>query len=93
MTYKLRIHPEVLKRDLARIDKPVKVRLRKAIETKILAEPLVYTLPLRNHLAGGRKLQLGPYRILFRIFEDEIRIYRIGHRSEIYKEAPVERVW
>jgi mRNA-degrading endonuclease RelE of RelBE toxin-antitoxin system len=36
-------------------------------------------------LAGLLKYRVGDYRILFWITEESIIVYRIGHRSEIYK--------
>jgi mRNA interferase RelE/StbE len=40
---------------------------------------------LPSELSGLLKYRIGDYRVLFWITEDSIIVYRIGHRSEIYK--------
>jgi mRNA-degrading endonuclease RelE of RelBE toxin-antitoxin system len=37
------------------------------------------------HLEGLLKYRVGAYRVLFWLDEDALVIYRVGHRSEIYK--------
>ena len=39
-------------------------------------------------LSGLCKLRVGDYRILYWIYHDRerVRIYRVGHRSEIYRQ-------
>lgn len=38
------------------------------------------------HLDGLLKYRVGAYRVLFWLDDDALVIYRIGHRSEIYKD-------
>ena len=83
MPYQLRYHPDIPK-DLSSINRNIKDRIRKAIERRLLIDPIRYGDPLRRSLRGFRKLRVGDYRVIYEIFGDEIRIYVIGHRKEIY---------
>jgi mRNA interferase RelE/StbE len=56
MSYRLYYHPSV-KDDIAGIPKNIKKRLKKAIEDRLLQDPLHYGDPLRKSLAGYRKLK------------------------------------
>ncbi len=85
MPYQLRYHPDVPVRDLARINKNIQERIRKAIEQRLLVDPIRYGEPLRRSLKGYRKLRVGDYRIIYEICGPEIRIYAIGHRKDIYE--------
>jgi len=40
---------------------------------------------LKPHLDGLLKLRVGDYRALFWFEENQIVVYRMGHRSTIYK--------
>lgn len=84
MAYKIYYHPEILKSDLPKIPKNIKEIIRKAIEERLLLEPLVIGHPLRHSLKGHRKLRVGDYRVIYRVQEDGIIILKIGHRKEIY---------
>jgi mRNA interferase RelE/StbE len=39
-----------------------------------------------DHLDGLLKYRIGAYRVLFWFEEDAIVVYRVGHRSKIYKD-------
>jgi mRNA-degrading endonuclease RelE of RelBE toxin-antitoxin system len=40
--------------------------------------------PLKNKLKNYRSLRVRNYRIIYRIKKDEIRVYVIGKRDEVY---------
>ena len=40
---------------------------------------------LHGELAGGLRLRLGDYRIMFTLEQESIRIYGVRHRSEAYR--------
>ena len=71
--------------DLADIPANIKERIRKAIETRLLIDPINYGLPLRKSLQGHRKLRVGDYRIIHRIHGQEVIILKIGHRKDVYR--------
>jgi len=77
-------HPDVKDRDIQNLKGDVRVRIRKAIETRIMVAPQEYGEPLRKTLKGYWKLRVGDYRIVFKIDGDEILILGICHRKEVY---------
>lgn len=85
MFYKLLYHPDVAKKDLPSINRDIQTRLRKAIEQRLLIDPIRYGEPLRRSLKGYRKLRVGDYRVIYEVRGSEIRVYAIGHRKEIYE--------
>ncbi len=86
MDYKPVYHHEI-PNDLAAIPVNIKTRIRKAIETRLLIDPIHYGLPLRKSLQGYRKLRVGDYRIVYRIHGKEIIILKIGHRKDVYPKV------
>ncbi len=85
MPYQLLYHPDVPKKDLPEINKDIQERIRRAIEHRLLADPVRFGEPLRKSLKGYRKLRVGDYRVIYEIAGTQIRIYTIGHRKEIYE--------
>lgn len=76
---------DVLKRDLPCLDKKIKGNIKKAVESKLMTRPEFFGIPLRNNLAGYRKLRVGDYRIVFTIKKITVNILAICHRSDVYK--------
>ena len=86
MEYQPIYHHEI-PHDLAAIPANMKERIRKAIETRLLIDPISYGLPLRKSLHGHRKLRVGNYRIIYRIHGKEVIILKIGHRKDVYPKV------
>ncbi|MBF0489593.1 MAG: type II toxin-antitoxin system RelE/ParE family toxin [Candidatus Omnitrophica bacterium] len=83
VTYQLLYHHDIAD-DLAHIPANIRKRLQKAIESRLILDPISYGLPLRKSLQGHRKLRVGDYRIIYRIETDQIIILKIGHRRDVY---------
>lgn len=77
-------HPEVKNRDIPKLNGDVRLRIKKAIETRLMVAPQEYGEPLRKTLKGYWKLRAGDYRIVFKAEETEILILGICHRREVY---------
>ena len=75
--------------DLVNIPVNIKERIKRAIETRLLIDPIGYGLPLRKSLQGYRKLRAGDYRIIYRIEGKQIIILKIGNRRDVYPKALV----
>lgn len=84
--YKISYHPLVIKDDIPKLGTKERARIKKAIEDKLMSEPLLYALPLRQSLRGYLKLRVGDYRIIFRIEKTNIFIFLIAHRSRAYEK-------
>jgi len=86
VAYEVLYHPDVRKKDLPKIPRNIQEAIQRAIEERLLLDPLLYGEPLRRDLKGYRKLRAGDYRIIYRIRKDEIVILKIGHRKEVYEK-------
>ncbi|MDO8675379.1 MAG: type II toxin-antitoxin system RelE/ParE family toxin [Candidatus Omnitrophota bacterium] len=88
MDYRPIYHHEIPD-DLGGIPANIKGRIQRAIETRLLADPISYGLPLRKSLRGHRKLRVGDYRVIYRIEGRQVIILKIGHRKSVYPQALV----
>ncbi len=85
MPYNLVYHPDVQSGDIPTISRNLRGRLARAIETRLTTEPQRYGEPLRRTLKGYWKLRVGDYRVVFKIIKDEVWIFGIMHRREVYE--------
>jgi mRNA interferase RelE/StbE len=86
MKYEVVYHHEIPD-DLANIPANIKKRIHKAIESRLLVDPINYGLPLRKSLHGHRKLRVGDYRIIYRIDGQNIIVLKIGQRRDVYPKT------
>jgi mRNA interferase RelE/StbE len=93
MAYVLVYHPAVLAEDLPTIPRNLQVRIQRAIQQRLTAEPTYYGEPLRYHLKGYWKLRVGDYRVVYQVVGQEVWIYRIDHRRDVYVVAPQRFLW
>ena len=87
MTWQVLYHPDVSRKDLPEIPRNIRARLKRAVETRLLADPILAGAPLRKDLTGYRKLRVGDYRIIYRVQKDEIIVLIIGHRKDVYSHV------
>ncbi len=85
MPFELRYHIDVKTIDLPQINKNLKIRIKNAIETRLMTAPHHYGEPLRKTLKGYWKLRVGDYRVVFKIIENEVWILGIIHRKKVYE--------
>lgn len=85
MAYALVYHPEVKTKDVAKLNRDVAKRIQRAIENRLTIEPQRYGEPLRRTLKGYWKLRVGDYRVVFRIVKNEVWIFAIMHRRDVYE--------
>ncbi len=86
--YEILYSGEVVSEDLPNILEPWKSEIRRAIESKLMTRPEVYSRPLRRSLKGYRKLRVGEYRVVLRIEDKAVKVFVIQHRSTVYETAP-----
>ena len=86
MSYEIEYHRLVVRNDISRLDPAVKIRIKKAIEQKLMTRPEIFGIPLRHSTKGHRKLRVGDYRVVFRIEGIKIKVIIIEHRSVVYKQ-------
>ena len=85
MIFSPKYHHEV-KNDVKTLPKNIKDRIRKAIEDRLILNPLKFGEPLRYSMKGYRKLRVGDFRIIYKIEKQFVVILKIGHRKEVYKK-------
>lgn len=87
--YTIFYHADVLKKDIPNLPKTMKIRIKQAIETRLVIDPVGFGKPLRYSLAGHRRLRVGDYRIVFKIISEkqEVVIIAIKHRKKIYTDS------
>jgi mRNA interferase RelE/StbE len=85
VAFNLFYHPDVDKVDLPVIDEKNKTMIKRAIEERLATNPEVYGKPLQRTLKGYWKLRVVEYRVVFKIFGNDIRIFGIIHRRKVYE--------
>ena len=90
MTYTLVYEKLVVKEGIPRLGSNKK-RVSEVVLSKLSSHPELFGHPLSGLLRGFYKLRVGPYRVVFSIEGDLVKVFKIGHRSSVYKEA-LERI-
>ncbi|MGE3974702.1 MAG: type II toxin-antitoxin system RelE/ParE family toxin [Bdellovibrionales bacterium] len=78
----------VVDEDIPALPKTIRARVRKAIETRLTADPVGLGRPLRYSFIGHRRIRVGDYRIVYRIDIDRnaVVVVLIKHRKHVYEE-------
>lgn len=86
MTFALEYLERVARDDIPALSKPIRQRIKKAIETRLAIDPVAFGKPLQHTLKGYRRLRVGDYRVVYRIDENKSRIVivAIAHRKAVY---------
>ena len=84
MTFSLRIKASAAK-ELARIDKPQRMRIIEAID-RLPDNPRGGKV-LKGELSGLRRMRVGDYRVVYEIHEQQVLILvvRVAHRRDVYR--------
>lgn len=78
----------VVEEDIPALPKSIRTLIKKAIETRLTADPVGLGKPLRYSFKGHRRIRVGDYRIVYRVDPNEklVTIVLIKHRKEVYEE-------
>ena len=83
--YKVEYLESVIKNDIPKLPKIEKKKIKKAIEERLIQDPVRFGRPLRYSLKGCRRMKVGNYRVIFKLETKTVLVVKIGHRKEIYK--------
>ena len=85
-TYSIEYLDLVVKKDIPKLPKTIKARVKKAIETRLSFDPVGLGKPLRYSFVGHRRIRVGDYRIVYRIDPKKriVTIVTIQHRKSVY---------
>ncbi|HID70053.1 MAG TPA: type II toxin-antitoxin system RelE/ParE family toxin [Desulfobacterales bacterium] len=90
MSWKVVYHQDV-EGDLKSVGPAAARRIIRAIDKKLVTEPLQFGAPLSVNLAGFRKLRIGAYRVVYQALETKVMVFvlAVGPRrdKEIYQIA------
>ena len=89
--YQVEFRPEALAEDLAQLPNNIRQRIMRAMEKRLITEPVKYGMRLSKSLKGLWKLRCGDYRTVYEIEAGVITIWAIKHRKDVY--AKVEQCW
>ncbi len=86
MKYKIEYLETVIRKDVPKLAKTARQRIKRAIERRLTANPIEHGKPLRYSLKGARRLRVGDYRVIYKIEPPHtVLIVKIGHRKEVYE--------
>ena len=85
--FRITYHPAVGTEDIPALPKTARRQIRRAIEERLMTAPHEYGQPLRKTLKGYWKLRVGEYRVVFRIEENEVIVFAIKYRKDVYGEV------
>jgi mRNA interferase RelE/StbE len=80
------VYKKSVRKDLKNLSTEVQYIIRRAIEEKLMTDPVRYGVPLRRDLKGLMKLRVGDYRNIYSVERKQVVVYviKIGHRKEVY---------
>jgi mRNA interferase RelE/StbE len=84
LPYLINYHKAV-KGDLKIMEALIKARIKSAIETRLVVDPIKSGETLRGNFKRFRKLRIGDYRIIYKVMQGTVLILGIGHRKYIYE--------
>lgn len=84
INYQIIYQDHVIKSHIPALSKKVKSLIKKAIEERLMVDPITFGKPLRYSLKGHRRLRVSDYRVVYRIENKSVIIIAIKHRKDIY---------
>ncbi len=87
-SYTIAYLESVIDEDIPDLPKTARIMIIKAIEERLMLDPIGFGKPLRYSLKGHRRLRVSDYRIVYRIEQShrKVIIVAIKHRKEVYDE-------
>ena len=78
---------EVIKKHIPALPSNAKILIKKAIEDRLMINPIALGKPLRYSLKGHRRIRVGDYRVVYRIEAETqtVVVVAIKHRKDVYK--------
>jgi mRNA interferase RelE/StbE len=86
--YPIRYLEEVLAKDIPNLPSSARTLIKRAIEERLMVDPIGFGKPLRYSLKGHRRLRVSDYRIVYRIEAktNTVLIVAIKHRKDVYED-------
>lgn len=86
--YTLHYSDHVIAEDIAELSLSAKNLIKRAIEERLVSNPLLHGKPLRHSWRGHRWLRVCDWRVIYRVDEAAKSVYIVafGHRRDSYDE-------
>ncbi len=87
MSYQIRYLDEVVQKHIPSLSTGAKKLIKRAIEERLMVDPIGFGKPLRYSLKGYRRLRVSDYRVVYRIEPETNTVIVVGiqHRKDIYE--------
>ncbi len=87
ITYKIVYVKEVVYHDILKLDANARELIKRAIEARLVIDPIRFGKPLQYSLKGYRRLCVSNYRVVYRvdISLKTVIVVAIKHRKDIYE--------
>lgn len=78
----------VVDEDIPTLPRTMRDRIKRAIETRLSADPVGLGKPLRYSFKGHRRIRVSDYRTIYRVDNDNktVTVILIKHRKYVYDE-------
>jgi mRNA interferase RelE/StbE len=88
-SYSIEYLKQVVEEDIPFLPKQISDTIKRAIETRLMRDPIGFGKPLQYSLKGHRRLRVGNYRVVYRIDSNNhlVTIVAIKHRKNIYENC------
>lgn len=85
--YTIEYLDSVIEEDIPKLPTATQNTIKKAIEERLIVDPIGFGKPLRYSLKGHRRLRVSDYRIVYRIEvkTNTVLISAIKHRKDVYE--------
>jgi mRNA interferase RelE/StbE len=85
--YQIHYLESVVKDDIPELSTTAKKLTKKAIEERLMVDPIGFGKPLRYSLKGHRRLRVSDSRVVYRIESEEhaVIIVAIRHRKDVLR--------
>jgi mRNA interferase RelE/StbE len=86
--YPIRYLEEVVNKDIPNLPSSATTLIKRAMEERLMIDPIGFGKPLRYSLKGHRRLRVSDYRIVYRIEAktNMVLIVAIKHRKDVYED-------
>ncbi len=86
--YQIQYLEIVVRKHIPTLSSSVKALIKRAIEERLVSNPIGFGKPLRYSLKGYRRLRVADYRVVYRIENDlkMVTIVAIQHRKDVYED-------
>lgn len=86
--YQVRYLEEVVHKHIPALPSSAKALIKRAIEERLMVDPIGFGKPLRYSFKGHRRLRVSDYRVVYRIDLETrtVLIVAIKHRKDVYEK-------